>query len=217
MPTVDRFHNVPNETRWRTLFDGWRKQLRGLWDHLNQAEVPWAWSERTNVGLLASAHERSTGGWSMVELPIRRNRDEESTAGRFDLWLGCDGWSVHAEAKQVWAPTWGRERIENTIQALNSAKSQVGDLVKLPWTKTVVSLAFVVPYTSRPNLGNSEGLLEEFHEFESQLWDRHDKRSRTFQTHFVLPQHEIRPLDTGHARPRAFPAVILAGRIHKVA
>lgn len=213
---VHRFHNVPDEERWRKLFAAWRGHLQGLWNFLGHEEVPWAWGERTNVGLLASAHERTPNAWSMAELPFRRQAGGSDSAGRLDLWFGGAGWSVHAEAKHVWAPTWGPERIETTIQKLEAAREQAGHLVRHGWTNTVASLAFVVPYANWSKRTTPEGLVDGFQTFEKSLWERHDKRFRTFQTHFRLPPDQIGRLDVGHARKRAFPGVILCGRIHKV-
>lgn len=216
--SVHRFHNVANEERWVALFNAWRTHLDGLWNHLAREEAPWAWGERTNVGLLASAHERTPEAWSMVELPIRRGdgAEDPGRAGRMDLWLGAKGWSVHAEAKQVWAPSWGGERIEYTVGALEHARAQAGDLKRKGWTQTVASLAFVVPYTSWTRRTTASQLETKFVEFEDALWKRHDKRTPTFQTHFLLPADQFPRFDGKGVRKRTFPGVILAGRIHKV-
>ncbi len=151
----------------------------------------------------------------MAEVPFRRQAGDTDSAGRFDIWFGCDGWSVHAEAKQVWAPTWGAERIQTTVQKLDAAREQAGHLVRHGWTNTVASLAFVVPYATWTKQTDPNTLLDRFRTFEDSLWERHDKRFRTFQTHFLLPAEQIVEVDVGHTRPRAFPGVILCGRIHK--
>lgn len=74
-------------------------------------DVPWGYSERTNVGLLASAHDKD-GGVSMVELPFKRRAGQaDEGAGRFDVWLARTPWQVCVEAKQAWAPACNDERI----------------------------------------------------------------------------------------------------------
>ena len=212
---IHRFHNVPEEDQWRRLFAAWRGHLRMVWDH-QSADVPWGYGERTNVGLLASAHDKD-GGVSMVELPFtRRAGQSDEGAGRYDLWLARGRWQVFAEAKIAWAPAFNDERIEHVVAQLDTAKDQALDLKPLASDATVATMVFVVPYPSWTSATTGEKVRVDFADFESDLWQRHDKRSRTFQTSFVLPSSEIRELESGHhSRPRAFPGVILCGRISK--
>jgi hypothetical protein len=126
---IHRLHNVSDEDQWRRLFAAWRGHLRAVWDHDNN-DVPWGYSERTNVGLLASANDK-LGGVSMVELPFTRCAGEEGeSAGRFDLWLARGRWQVFAEAKQAWVPALNDERIYHVAQKLNEAKA--GESVTAP-------------------------------------------------------------------------------------
>jgi hypothetical protein len=212
---IHRFHNVPDEAQWRRLFAAWRGHLRTVWDHDNDV-VPWGYSERTNVALLASAHDKD-GGVSMVELPFKRRAGQaDEGAGRFDVWMARKPWQVYGEAKQAWAPACNDERIEHVVAQMNDAKVQAHDLKPLATGATVATLVFVVPYPSWTSATTPQSVVAEFRDFESMLWERHDKRSRTFQTSFVLPPSEIREIESvHHSRPRAFPGVILCGRIHK--
>ncbi|MBK9371667.1 MAG: hypothetical protein IPN01_36170 [Deltaproteobacteria bacterium] len=78
-----RFYNVPNEDQWRGLFAAWHKHLEAVWKR-DKNDAPWGYSERTNVGLLASANDKD-GGVSMVEVPFRRRKgdaDEQRRALR---------------------------------------------------------------------------------------------------------------------------------------
>ncbi|MBK7759861.1 MAG: hypothetical protein IPI35_26360 [Deltaproteobacteria bacterium] len=152
----------------------------------------------------------------MMELPFTRCAGEEGeSAGRFDLWLARGRWQVFAEAKQAWVPALNDERIYHVAQKLNEAKAQASQLRPLAAGATIATLVFVVPYPTWTSATTPESVLGEFREFESKLWDSHDKRSPTFQTSFTLPHTKIQEHQLeSHARPRAFPGVILCGRIH---
>lgn len=212
---VHHFNNVPEQAQWRRLFASWRAHLRTVWDHQNE-DVPWGYGERTNVGLLASAHDKA-GGVSMVELPFtRRAGQSDEGGGRYDLWMARGRWQVFAEAKIAWAPAFNNERIEHAVAQLDAATDQAHDLRPLASDATVAVIVFVVPYPSWTSTTTGEEVHADFAAFESSLWARHGKRGGTFQTSFVLPASEIRDIETErHARKRAFPGVILCGRIHK--
>ena len=208
---VDRFHDAPDEGRWRTLFESWRTHMQGLSDYLERTESPWAWGEQANVGLLASAHDRTPGGWSMLELPVRRDATGGDGAGRFDLWLGGAGWSVHAEAKRIWAKT-PSATARATMSLLDRADGQAAHLVGRDWTTSVASIAFVVPNPTWTGRTSSAAVGEEFAVMEQVLWAHNGQKPGTFQTHFLLPLDQIRRDNT---TGRVFPGVILCGRIHK--
>ncbi|MBK9371666.1 MAG: hypothetical protein IPN01_36165 [Deltaproteobacteria bacterium] len=73
-----------------------------------------------------------------------------------------------------------------------------------------------MPYPTWTSPNTPERVAAEFREFESKLWDSHDKGYPTFQTSFSLLHSQIREIPSeSHARPRAFPGVILCGRIHQ--
>lgn len=215
---IHRLHKVPDEDQWRRLFAAWRGHLRSVWEH-DIYDVPWDYSERTNVGLLASANDKD-GGVSMVELPFRRRKgdadEQQESAGRFDLWLARGRWRVFAEAKQVWAPGCTDAQIEQVALKLNEAKAQAHQLSAIAESDTIASVVFVAPSLSWTSTTSAESVLAQLREFENNLWERHDKRSRTFQTSFTLSASEIQAHSSPHrVRPRAFPGVILCGRIHQ--
>ena len=212
---IHRLHKVPDEDQWRGLFDAWHKHLEAVWKRDNN-DAPWGYSERTNVGLLASANDKD-GGVSMVEVPFRRRAGQaDEGAGRYDLWLARDKWELYAEAKQAWVPTLSEEHIDHVAQKLDEAMEQVQHLSPVAAGATIATLVFVVPYPTWTSATTPESVLGEFREFESKLWDSHDKRSPTFQTSFTLPHTKIKEHQLeSHTRPRAFPGVILCGRIHQ--
>ena len=213
---LQAFHEVPEESNWRELCEVWSEHLQELWDHLEHGEAPWAWSERTNVGLLASAMVVA-GGFAMTELPIR-DEAAGSPRGRFDLWLGKktggETWSVHAEAKNQWAPGLTALQVDKSLNALDRASRQTPRLHRKAWVNRVASLVFVVPNLSAQD--SVTAIPRRMTAFASELWHRAGSHPGSFIFEHRPPLAQLsHPFWSAQGRQRYYPGVILLGRVHK--
>lgn len=206
------FQAVPDEAAWRELGDAWSVHLQGLWDHLSHSEAPWAWSEQTNVGLLANAMV-AAGGFAMMELPIR-DVEGGRRRGRFDLWLGKGEWSAHAEAKIQWAPGMTDLQVQKSQHALDRATRQTPRLHRKAWINRVASLVFVVPNVSART--PVQRLPDQMTRFAQQLANRAAAAPGSFLIEHRTPLAQLsHPLWSAQGRKRYYPGVILLGRVHK--
>jgi hypothetical protein len=127
------------------LFRAWDKQLaeyeNGLYD-----DLPYWYSERTNIGVLAAAALRLSGVVALEEYPIRRG----DRPGRADLGL-YDSWAERSydfEFKFRYA-AFGWSATRKIKSAMRDASKDIRRLPKPPAGAQSVAVTFVVPYRKK--------------------------------------------------------------------
>lgn len=126
----------------KRLFRAWHSQLVEYESCLYD-DLPYWYSERTNIGVLASAALRLRGVVALEEYPIRRG----DRAGRADLDLydSTAERSYDFEFKFRYSAL-GSTAVKRIKSAMRDASRDVRSLPKPPGRSQSVAVTFVVPY-----------------------------------------------------------------------
>jgi hypothetical protein len=212
-----RSADVAEADIWRDILASWRSMLGEFWRMRDRKEAVWAWSERTNVGLLASAFERADPArHTMAEVPVRgTSRGDKKRLGRFDLWLGSPSWECHLEAKLQWVHALGGDDFEGVNARLLEAEEQCGRLLTQGWVKRVAVVTFVVPSVlSSTRCETPAQVHEAYGAYAERLWLGRGRKKGAFQDTFSVPVDELAELTELHTgRGRYYPGVIVHGRV----
>ncbi len=157
------------------LFEEWDKIICDYENKLDN-DLPYAYGERTNVGILALAAKR-IGGYPLEEYSTVKGSKKDKGAGRADLWIrdkNENGWDF--EAKHLWRSFFRPRNLTSvTAEYLDEA---VYDVKQLTYpSRYQVGLVFLTLYT-RSNK-EVEHTLNRFDggvsEFKDKLRDLHSK------------------------------------------
>jgi hypothetical protein len=147
---IEKQVNVPEKTihreMWQKLLDGWTRLIDEYTFYPEQEkDIPYWYGERALTGLLSAAAWRLPGCWSLEEFTAQRDSENETGAGRGDLWVGCGKAQITIEAKIIWPKLSVETAIEKTKQKLDEARGQLIRLAKKYRCGEPFSVCYIVP------------------------------------------------------------------------
>lgn len=176
------------------LFEEWDKVICDYESNINN-DLPYAYGERPNIGLLALA-ARSIGGYPLEEYATEKGSKLSKKTGRADLWIqdkNANGWDF--EAKHLWKSLFQPRYLSSvTIERLNEAVEDVKEL-RFP-SKYQAGLVFLALYAkSKKRVSYTLNRFDDgVSEFKDRLRDLHStlksgkhKGDHFIAAHFTTP------------------------------
>jgi hypothetical protein len=141
--------------KWHQISESFEKRYRN--------DLPYWYSERTNIGFLGlAAHDLK--GYPIQEYPTLK-RKRKKGHGRADLYVRFPGgWSYDIEAKQAWPKINGKCVKSSTKGALERAEDDCRDMDKKARSGKGLAVAFVCPYGELNDID-----IDHLNRFENQM------------------------------------------------
>lgn len=176
-------HKIHSYPTGRTDLDFLKKPLQSTFKYIDAyverfsprgpAEVPYKYSERTTVGLLAAGITKVANSFVLEEYPVlkRRSREGGNYKGRADLWFETDKTKCYAEAKQgivCWPDAEGftldsaNEIVNAVRQEAQQARYNASEEKDLEYAFGIV---FVVPHIRTEDHTRAKNLMAQYHDF----------------------------------------------------
>jgi hypothetical protein len=174
------------DRRWSLVYDllaSWDRALRDIEEVMGTRDLPYFYSERPNLGILAFAAIR-IGYVPFEEYSVQKGRGKDQRRGRADLWLAKKGAKTfNFEAKYIQV-SFHNKRLAKTIRHhLDIAADNAYDLHgESDWT---IGIIFVRPYgaiykdfdpdlfwNQLSDLGSYGGDFCAFHICKPEIWSR---------------------------------------------